>query len=94
MRSAIREAATITVAVVFTRKIACGWGHRLVLHYLPTYAPETNPIERIWCCLHERITRCHRCQTMEELLDLIFAWLQERTHFMVEDKVYALLPAA
>jgi putative transposase len=70
------------------------WGHRLVLHYLPTYAPETNPIERIWWCLHERITRCHRCQTMDELLDLIFAWLQERTHFTVEDEVYALPPAA
>jgi hypothetical protein len=25
---------------------------------------------------------------------LIFAWLQERTHFTVEDQVYALPPAA
>jgi len=23
------------------------WGHRIVLHFLPTYAPETNPIERV-----------------------------------------------
>jgi len=65
-----------------------------VLHYLPTYAPETNPIERIWWCLHQQITRCHRCQTMEELLDLIFSWLQQRTRFTVEDAVYALPPAA
>jgi putative transposase len=70
------------------------WGHRLVLHYLPTYAPETNPIERVWWRLHEQITRCHRCQTMEQLLDLIFTWLQQRTRFMVEDGVYALPPAA
>ena len=70
------------------------WGHRLVLHYLPTYAPETNPIERVWWHLHEEITRCHRCQTMEQLLDLTFAWLQQRTCFTVEDGVYALPPAA
>ena len=47
------------------------WGHRIELHYLPTCAPETNPIERIWWHLHEEITRCHRCQSMEELLDLV-----------------------
>ena len=22
--------------------------HRIVLHFLPTYAPATNPIERLW----------------------------------------------
>jgi putative transposase len=70
------------------------WGHRVVLHYLPTAAPDTNPIERIWWHLHEEITRCHRCQSMEELVDLVFAWLQKRTSFVVEDKVYALPQAA
>jgi transposase len=24
------------------------WGGRIKLHYLPKYAPETNPIERVW----------------------------------------------
>ena len=70
------------------------WGHRVVLHYLPTAAPDTNPIERIWWHLHEEITRCHRCQSMEELVDLVLAWLQKRTSFVVEDKVYALPQAA
>jgi len=70
------------------------WGHRVVLHYLPTYAPDTNPIERIWWHLHEEITRCHRCQSLEELLDLVFAWLQKRGPFTVEDSVYALPQAA
>lgn len=70
------------------------WGHRFVLHFLPTSAPDTNPIERIWWHLHEEITRCHRCQSMEELLDLVFAWLQKRTPFVVEDAVYALPQAA
>jgi len=31
---------------------------------------------------------------MEELLDLVFAWLQKRTPFVVEDQVYALPQAA
>ena len=70
------------------------WGHRLVLHYLPTSAPETNPIERMWGHLHEEITRCHRCQSMEELLELVFAWLQKRMPFPVERQVYALPQAA
>ena len=70
------------------------WGHRIVLHYLPTAAPETNPIERIWWHLHEEITRCHRCQSMEELLDVVFAWLQKRMPFVVEREVYSLPQAA
>jgi transposase len=28
-----------------------------VIHYLPKYAPETNPIERLWWHLHEAIPR-------------------------------------
>ncbi|QGJ68792.1 DDE endonuclease [Planctomycetales bacterium 10988] len=41
---------------------------RIRLHFLPKYAPETNPIERVWWHLHETITRNHRCETLEELL--------------------------
>jgi putative transposase len=70
------------------------WGQRVVLHYLPTYAPDTNPIERIWWHLHEEITRCHRCQSLEELLALVFAWLQKRSRFAVEGSVYPLPQAA
>jgi hypothetical protein len=40
--------------------------------------------------LHEEITRFHRCQTLEELLNLVFAWLQEGARFAVEDSVYVL----
>jgi len=31
---------------------------------------------------------------MEELLDLVFAWLQKRERFVVEDTVYSLSQAA
>jgi len=70
------------------------WGHRLVLHYLPTHAPDANPIERVGWPLHEEIPRCHRCQPLEELLDLVFAWLQKRARFTVEDAGYSLAQAA
>jgi putative transposase len=64
------------------------WGHRIVLHFLPTYAPETNPIERVWWHLHEEITRNHRCQNIDELLDLVFEWLAAGSSFEVETSEY------
>src|SRR5262249_4608778 len=64
------------------------WGHRVRVHYLPKYAPDTNPIERVWWRLHEAVTRNHRCHTMEELLDLTFDWFDTRTHFRVRSSVY------
>src|SRR5262245_61678400 len=64
------------------------WGHRVKLHYLPVYAPETNPIERLWWHLHEEVTRNHRCRTLEELLELTFAWLENRSPFEIEGSVY------
>jgi putative transposase len=65
------------------------WGHRVRLHYLPKYSPDTNPIERVWWRLHEAVTRNHRCHTMQELLDLTFDWFETRTHFRVQSSVYA-----
>jgi putative transposase len=64
------------------------WGHRLRLHFLPTYAPEANPIERVWWHLREEITRNHRCQDIDELLDLIFDWLSVGCHFAIETSLY------
>jgi transposase len=64
------------------------WGHRITLHFLPKYAPETNPIERVWWHLHEEITRNHRCRTIEELLDLTFDWFGYKNHFEIETSVY------
>jgi putative transposase len=64
------------------------WGHRIVLHYLPLYAPETNPIERVWWHLHDEVTRNHQCLTIEELLDLVFRWLGNGNPFEIEGSVY------
>lgn len=60
------------------------WGHRIELHYLPKYAPETNPIERVWWHLHETITRNHRCRTLDELLDQVYAWVKAQSSFYLQ----------
>jgi putative transposase len=52
------------------------WGHRIALHFLPKYAPETNPIERVWWHLHETITRNHRCRNLEELITQAYNWFE------------------
>jgi transposase len=69
------------------------WSGRVVLHYLPTYSPDTNPVERVWWRLHEAVTRNHRCRTIDELLDLTFDWFETRTHFRVHPEEYAKVPA-
>src|SRR5215210_1097382 len=45
-------------------------------------------IELVWWHLHEAVTRNHRCKSMQELLDLTFAWLAGRNPFKVEGSVY------
>jgi transposase len=70
------------------------WGHRVQLHFLPTRAPETNPIERVWWRLHEAITRNHRCPTMDELLDLVFEWLDHQTLIEIDRDMYIKKQAA
>ena len=69
-------------------------GDRIVLHYLPAYSPQDNPIERVWWHLHEQITRNHRCQTIEELVKLTMAWLDEHGSFKIEGAMYQRLKAA
>jgi len=64
-------------------------GGRLTVHYLPAYAPQTNPIERVWWHLHEEVTRNHRCPTMDELLTLVRDWLATDSTFPIETTVYA-----
>jgi transposase len=72
------------------------WEHRerIKLHLLPKYSPDCNPIERVWWHLHEAVTRNHRCQSMQELLDLTFAWLGSRNPFQIEGSVYPKARAA
>jgi hypothetical protein len=67
------------------REYLAEWGHRIELHYLPKYAPETNPIERVWWQLHETLTRNHRCGSIDELLAEVFAWINTDRCFYNQD---------
>jgi putative transposase len=69
-------------------------GDRIVLHYLPAYSPQHNPIERVWWHLHEQITRNHQCQCMEELVKLTMDWLDEHGAFKIEGAMYERLKRA
>jgi transposase len=60
------------------------WGHRIELHFLPTYAPETNPIERVWWHLHETITRNHHCHSIDELLELAYDWFTTNNNYYLD----------
>jgi len=66
------------------REYLARWGHRVELHYLPKYAPETNPIERVWWHLHETITRNHCCETLEDLVRQAYAWFRTKTTYFTE----------
>ncbi|RME39498.1 MAG: hypothetical protein D6788_05265 [Planctomycetota bacterium] len=61
---------------------------------MPKDAPDLNPIERSWWHLYEEITRNHRCRRIEELLDLVFEWLDPRHPFEVECDAYLRSQAA
>jgi putative transposase len=61
------------------------WNHRLQLHFLPNYAPQTNPIERVWWNFHESVTRNHRCRTLNELLHHATEWFASTRHHFYQE---------
>jgi transposase len=69
-------------------------GDRVLLHYLPAYSPNDNPVERVWWHLHERITRNHRCESIDELVGLAMRWLGEHGSFKIGGAMYQRLKAA
>ena len=54
-------------------------GQRLRLHFLPPYCPDDNRIERCaWRELHANVTRNHRCESIEQLMDEVAYHLYNR----------------
>jgi len=49
---------------------------KVVLHFLPPYCPDDNPIERVWQDLHANVTRNHRCTSMAQLLAKVQSFLR------------------
>jgi len=50
-----------------TQRVLQSLRGKVVLHFLPPYCPDHNPIERVWLDLHASVTRNHRFRTMAEL---------------------------
>ncbi len=50
-----------------TQRVLSSLGDKVVLHFLPPYCPDENPIERVWLDLHSVVTRNHKFKTMLEL---------------------------
>ena len=53
-------------------------------HFHSKGAPETYPIERVWCYLHETITCNHRCQSIDELLREVTDWNAAQNNFYLQ----------
>ena len=62
-----------------TRDAAEAFRGRIVLHFLPPYCPDDNRIERcVWRELHANVTRNHTCETIDELMEEVHAYLIAR----------------
>ena len=62
----------------FTSKVLRAFAEfkdRIVLHFLPTYSPDENPIEGVWKDLHACVTRNHDALTIEELMERVETFL-------------------
>lgn len=58
-------------------------GGRVVLHFLPPYCPDHNRIERVWRDLHANVTRNHRCETLDELMQQVRTELKHRNRHLM-----------
>jgi transposase len=49
---------------------------RIRLHFLPPYAPNLNPIERLWGIMHEHITHNRYYPTFAEFVDAVIGFFR------------------
>ena len=52
-------------------------GCRIKLHFIPTYCPHLNPIERLWGVMHRNITHNKCYGTCAQFADATFGFLRE-----------------
>jgi transposase len=53
-------------------------GCRIKLHFVPTYCPHLNPIERLWGLMHKHVTHNKGYRTFNEFVDKILAFLRQK----------------
>ena len=51
-------------------------GRRIVLHFVPSFCPHLNPIERLWALMHQHLTHNKIYPTCREFADAILAFLR------------------
>jgi putative transposase len=62
---------------------------RVHLHPLPSWSPESNPVELVWWSLHEAVSRNHECAGLDEVVEFAECYLEERQPFRLKlGKVY------
>jgi transposase len=67
-------------------------GGRIHLHPLPSWSPESNPVELVWWSLHEAVSRNHGCEGLDDLVEFAEGYLKERQPFMLKlGEVYGQL---
>ena len=54
---------------------------RVNLHPLPSWSPESNPVELVWWSMHEAVSRNHECAGLDELVGFAEDYLEERQPF-------------
>lgn len=57
---------------------------RVRLHPLPSWSPESNPVELVWWSLHEVVSRNHQCSDLDELVAFAGGYLAEKQPFKLK----------
>jgi transposase len=57
---------------------------RIRLHPLPSWSPESNPVELVWWSLHEAVSRNHECAGLDDLVEFAEGYLEERQPFRLK----------
>jgi transposase len=66
------------------RYVADSGGRRIRLHLLPSWSPQSNPVELVWWSLHEAVSRNHECSELDDLVGFAGGYLKEREPFRLE----------
>jgi len=50
-------------------------GGRVHLHPLPSWFPDSNPVELVWWSLHEAVSHNHKCAGLDDLVEVAEGYL-------------------
>src|SRR5271167_2176806 len=61
-------------------------GRRIALHFVPSYCPHLNPIERLWALMHQHLTHNKTYPTCREFADAILNFLRDEVGFGLDER--------